>query len=401
MTEALPTRLPRPRSKVVIRHFPPGYTEDQFLELVSEWSGVVGYCRFVPGKRPRPLSGKPVIHGCGYLDFKDSASLLAASASLHGRLVSDSEGYECALTVILAPYQGPSPSSRSPPLPDPLSGTYTRSPAFLDFVAAHEAASRPAPIPLDRQFELMMQQERELNPWKYEKELQKQTPLIQYLKGRGSTFAAVSAMDDFGTAKKKNRKKKGKAAATVTETQTRAETKKTPKSQAQPPATKQPMIKQTVQSQPMAKQTVQSQSIPRQPVQSQAIPKQSATKPPVPMQAAPKPPGPKESATKPPIHVQPISKPPVPSAVDAKPVVTPSASGAPVRIMSRRLGAATEATVPHPPPPPVVKKISGPAAQLPTPTQPATRVYTSKSGGQAKQQPPRQPNRPQQPPAAP
>lgn len=342
---------------MIIRRFPPGYTKDQFNDLVLKWNEFLDYRRFAPGKRPKPLSGMPVIYGRAYLDFKDSTALLSASEALNGRVVADSEGFECALEVSLAPYQGvPTTTTRA----DPLCGTYETSSHYKAFLESMEAASRPTPIPLDKQFDLMMQQERELNPWKYEKALQKQTPLIQYLKSRPPPSFALGGEESrhAGSAGKKNKqKKKSKKKASSAQDAKIAEPARPMQAPPKPPIASQ----STAAPQPKKKATPK----PAADFQPKPVPKHTPTLVPKPAPTL---------ASKP-VPKQPHQKPVKQSVVDAKPIVNPSTTGAPIRIMSRSAQVNSQP--------------SAQSSAAPAQTQPATRVYTS----QSKQQAPRQNNR--------
>jgi len=182
--ETSPLGQPRPKCKILIRKFPTGYTSEQFFKLIQPWSDVIGYKNFVPGKKPRPLSGKPIINGRAYLDFGDnSAALLDAAERLNGMRLVDSNGYEGFLEVGLALFQRLPPDREEK---DPLEATIESCPEYQKFMAELEAtqASHATAIPLDKQFETMLEKEKELNPWKYNRELHKQTPLLIHLKSQ-------------------------------------------------------------------------------------------------------------------------------------------------------------------------------------------------------------------------
>lgn len=81
-----------PRTKVVVRQFPPGYTAEQFASLIEPWRAVLGHTYFVPGRKPRPLSSEPVVRGRGYLSFTSGDALLAACRQLAGTRIADEQG---------------------------------------------------------------------------------------------------------------------------------------------------------------------------------------------------------------------------------------------------------------------------------------------------------------------
>lgn len=119
-------------------------------------------------------------------------------------------GYEGMLAVMLSPFQQvpPPPSNAGNTVVDPLCGTYESTEEYQAFLKEEaEAASAPpaAPLPLDRQLEVMMEQERMLNPWKYSAELGKQTPLLEFLRTTGA-----GGDDGKGKERKVKREKKKK-----------------------------------------------------------------------------------------------------------------------------------------------------------------------------------------------
>lgn len=114
-------------------------------------------------------------------------------------------GYEGTLSVMLSPFQGV-PQMQS--MKDPLSGTFESTEAYQSFLKEEEAASAPpAPLPLDKQLEVMMEQERLLNPWKYSAELGKQTPLLEFMRANPKGIASIVTGGNGGGDGKKEGKK--------------------------------------------------------------------------------------------------------------------------------------------------------------------------------------------------
>lgn len=119
---------------------------------------------------------------------------------MNGRRLVDEEGYEGVLEVGLALSQ----LIPSPTKPDPLAGTYeTDSQFYKEFLAEREV--KPSAVPLDKQLETLIEQEKQLHPWKYSRDLVKQTPLLLHLKKQ---YAATPI--EPGKKKKSARKKSKK-----------------------------------------------------------------------------------------------------------------------------------------------------------------------------------------------
>lgn len=123
---------------------------------------------------------KPLRTGYANLNFTSPEALLEFSARVTGTSLRDDDGYEGVLAVMLSPFQEV-PGCREGVVEDPLCGTFEASEEYQRFLKA-EAAEAPSALPLDRQLEAMMEQERALNPWKYSAELGKATPLLEYLR---------------------------------------------------------------------------------------------------------------------------------------------------------------------------------------------------------------------------
>lgn len=124
---------------------------------------------------------KPLRTGWANLNFTSPEALLEFSARVSGMSLRDEDGYEGVLAVMLSPFQEVPPSEGL--VEDPLCGTYEATEEYKKFLKEEEEAKEaPSALPLDRQLEAMMEQEKALNPWKYSSELGKQTPLLEYLR---------------------------------------------------------------------------------------------------------------------------------------------------------------------------------------------------------------------------
>lgn len=259
------------KSKITIRRFPPGYTSDLFYALLKPWHDQINYKLFQPGHKPKARSTDPVIPGVGFVSFKTAEALLDATERLSGMQVKDEEGFEGILEVRLALSQL-IPPSQSPPAGDPLAGTYEESEAFKKFL--EELEVKPALLPLDKQVEFMLEKEKEINPWKYSKDLAKKTPLLAHLEGKERPVVQQKVIPPKSepqqqqvTAGKRKKKRNGTGASDLElPTSTTKSKQKTPK----PPANS-----NTKPSQPQASTHATISTTPKPAMKIMARPKDS------------------------------------------------------------------------------------------------------------------------------
>ena len=183
---------------------------------------------------------------------------------------------------MLSPFQEVPPSVPRPA--DPLCGTYETTEAYQAFLKEEaEAASVPAaPLPLDRQMEVMMEQERLLNPWKYSAELGKQTPLLEFLRAGGGQLIAAPTKKE--PKKKKEKKKAANDAAVPGTNEPKDRPKAKPKAKQRTQQTPLPAL---AEQQP--KQTVPLKIMSRPKTEGNPTATSTVTKPPAAATSVPSP----------------------------------------------------------------------------------------------------------------
>lgn len=252
--------------------------------------------------------------------------LVEASERLGGRQLRDEEGFEGMLEVSLAPYQGVPKAA----IPDQIAGTFESSEFWKEFITEREESGKPTSIPLDKQLEVLMERERELHPWKFEREACKMTPLLAHIKKAGSapivlTTSRVGGGKAANTSQSGKNKKKKKGNEDLPTSNTLKSTPTTQVYSSRSTEKQQPQQKPVKQSAPPAKQ-------PQQPLQNPAQKhveqqKKDDQKPPM---------------AKQPVRIMTRPQKPVDSSTQQQPTIVPVVVQKPVRIYTTSRPSAAQ-----------------------------------------------------------
>ncbi|KAK9458499.1 Smg-4/UPF3 family-domain-containing protein [Lipomyces oligophaga] len=98
------SNVPLPKTKSVIRHIPPSFTEDEFNGLAAPYLPHIDWKYFVAGKVHKSKS-KPATFARAYIKFSSVDHLLKFHKEFSGKVLKDNNGFETAIQIEFAPYE--------------------------------------------------------------------------------------------------------------------------------------------------------------------------------------------------------------------------------------------------------------------------------------------------------
>ena len=270
------------RSKVIIRNLPPEMTLEEFKEDVEPFLSAVNHLHFIPGKAPafypslsddsnnekgvaakvhtakgvitfsnsgkkkdseeaelKPLSPQELLDqkieteehyvrvlggrlSTAFVSFTSPEHLLQFSKEFDGKVFESSRGRSYRASVRLSSLPGAF-LKESLSISETYIASLQESPLYLKWREEQKAkdVEKPAPaanLTFDQQTELILEQERQLHPWKYDPDFYKKTPIMTFLAESAQKEAEKEKELELELRRKalKEREKKAAAAKNVT-----------------------------------------------------------------------------------------------------------------------------------------------------------------------------------------